>query len=114
MIMAYITNSELAKYTNIIPDDESEITDFISQAHEEFGFALGRTIGETEDIYNIVQRAEAYLTAYFVHFKRGEYELSKEMKSEYTRLIKIIMRNIDGVSEGEISIEPQFSSVEIE
>jgi len=112
--MAYITNSELAKYTNIVPDDEDNITDFINQADEELGFSLGRTVANTEEIYNIVQRAEAYLTAYYVHFKRGEYELSKEMKSEYTRLLKIIMRNIDGASEGEIDLEPQFTSVEIE
>lgn len=112
--MVYITNTELDRYTNIVSEDEPEITDFINQADEEIGFSIGRTIADTESIYNIVQRAEAYLTAQFVHFKRGEYELAKEMKSEYIRLLKIIMRNIDGVSEDEIDLEPQFTSVEIE
>ena len=112
--MGYITKNELVSFTGISYDDESELLSFITQAEEEFEFTTGRTISESESIYSICQRAISFLTSYFIRRKRGEFELSSMDKEEYTRLMKIVMRNIDVTSEDEIIFQPQFTSVDIE
>jgi len=85
-----ITVEQLVEFTHVEYEDDEEANDQITEAQSEFEREVSRTFDGTEGDYKSAQRATAFLTAYFIHYKRKEFELSDQAIKEYRRLLKIL------------------------
>lgn len=89
----YITITEMTAFTGLSEEDVDLFDTYITEAQLEFTIRVGKEYTGAENDYKLVQRAVAFLTAYYIRIHRQEVEYSKEIMTEYNRLIKMIMRD---------------------
>jgi len=89
----YISITEMIAFTGLSEEDVELFDTYITEAQLEFTIRTGKEYDGTENNYKMVQRAVAFLTAYYIRVHRQELEYAKEILKEYDRLIKMIMRD---------------------
>lgn len=90
--MSYITAQNLEEITNITATDVN-LDAIITRAQKELETRLGDTFTNADSDYILIQRALAFLTAYYIRLERKEVEYAKEELKEYERLIKILAQD---------------------
>lgn len=105
----YITMTDMTTFTGLSEDDVELFGTYITEAQLEFTIRTGKTYDGTENNYKMVQRAVAFLTAYYIRIHRQEIEYGKEILKEYDRLIKMIM--MDNTPESQAYWSPVIQSI---
>jgi len=105
----YITITEMTTFTGLSEEDVDLFSTYITEAQTEFEIRVGKSYTGTENDYKLVQRAVAFLTAYYIRLHRQELEYGKEILKEYHRLIKMIMH--DATPDKQSFWEPQVQAI---
>lgn len=96
----YITPAELKEIAGVSIEDTKNILTKISDAQTELELQLRKTFEGTENDYKLVQRALAFLTAYYIRLQKKEIDYAERMLTSYVRIVDTLKEDYRKQEEG--------------